>query len=392
MPRITVPSSRKSHVQARPIRTPVRARPCLGSVSAMRTEELDYELDPSLIATTPADPRDAARMLVVHRESDLFEHRYVRELPEFLAPGDSIVLNTTRVMPARVVFHREGTGAAFEGLLTGVGHEGHLSAFVRGAKRLHVGDRLVLRDQDGESVGVFEVLPRQDERVPLKAVEETDVAKALERVGRAPLPPYILGARRECGDVESAELDRCDLAWYQTVYARAGAFASVAAPTAGLHFTTGLLEELQRAQVERIDVELEVGAGTFRPVSTPTLEEHVMHRERFRVSARALEAIAGTHARDGRIVAVGTTSCRTLESLGEPLPTGPLSSDTTLMISPGHRFHHVEALLTNFHLPRTSLLALVASFIGLERTLAVYHEAIRERYRFYSYGDAMLIV
>jgi S-adenosylmethionine:tRNA ribosyltransferase-isomerase len=358
----------------------------------MRTEELDYDLDPSLIATHPADPRDSARMLVVHRESDRIEHRFMRELPEFLVPGDSIVLNTTRVMPARVAFHREGTGAVFEGLLMGDGRVGELSAFVRGAKRLHEGDRLSLHDRKGASVGTFEVLPRQDERVPMRAVDGTDVIKALEAVGRAPLPPYILGARRDQGEEDSEQLDRCDLAWYQTVYARAGASASVAAPTAGLHFTPGLLEEVQQARVQRIDVELEVGAGTFRPVSAPTLEEHAMHSERFSVSAVALEAIAATHARGGRIVSVGTTSCRTLESLAEPLPSGPISSETSLLITPGHRFRHVGALLTNFHLPRSTLLALVAAFMGLERTLSVYDEAIRERYRFYSYGDAMLIV
>jgi len=358
----------------------------------MRTASLDYELDPARIATRPAEPRDAARMLVVDRERDTIEHRRVHELPTFLRAGDSIVLNTTHVIPARVRFHRMPGETAFEGLLLGDGSSGELAAYVRGAKRLHAGDRLELRDHGGASVGAFEVLPREDERVRLRVLEGTSLEHALDAAGRAPLPPYILGARRDEGITEDADLDERDRSWYQTVFARLSDHASVAAPTAGLHFTPALLEAIAAAGVQRIDVDLEVGAGTFRPVQAETLEEHPMHSERFRVGTDALDAISATRARGGRVVAIGTTSCRSLESLEDPLPREAVHRETELMITPGHRFRHVDALLTNFHLPRSTLLALVAALMGLERTMAVYEEAVREGYRFYSYGDAMLIV
>ena len=358
----------------------------------MRTDELDYDLDPSLIATHPAEPRDAARLMVVDRKRDRVDHRYVRDLPEFLEGGDGLVVNTTRVIPARVTLLRAKTGGQFEGLLTCTEDPAVVSAYVKGAKRLHDGDQLDLCDRDGAVVGSFEVQPRRDERVVLRVLGHGDVYRMLQDAGRAPLPPYILSARRDRGEPSNEDVDQQDLDWYQTVYAEAGDFGSVAAPTAGLHFTPSLLNEIKRIGVQRIDVDLEVGPGTFRPLSAETLAEHVMHCERFSVSQRALESIQAVRARGGRIVAVGTTSCRTLESLPQPLPSEDVVAETDLLIAPGHEFRYVDALLTNFHLPRSTLLALVAAALGLERTMDVYKEAISHGYRFYSYGDAMLIL
>ena len=357
----------------------------------MRTDELDYELDPQLIATRPVEPRDAARLLVLGRTPGPLDHRQVHALPELLEPGDALVLNETRVVPARVHLHRTATGARFEGLVLPSHEPGRVGCYLRGAKKLHVGDRLELRGSDQSAVGAFEVLGREGEQVLLRVLEGGSLDELLEAAGEVPLPPYILGARKERGEADDAALDRHDREWYRTVYQVAGGQRSVAAPTAGLHFTPELLRALADRGIRLVRLQLEVGPGTFKPVTAERLEDHPMHRERFVIEASARSELQAVRAAGGRIIAVGTTSCRALESLPEALEGPTLATDTDLMIAPGHAFRHVDGLMTNFHLPRSTLLALVAAMVGLERMLDVYMQAIAHRYRFYSYGDAMLI-
>ena len=358
----------------------------------MRTDELDYEFDPTLIATHPVEPRDSARLLVVDRVGGGVSHHRVRDLPDLLAAGDALVVNATRVVPARVNFERDGTGGRLEGLLLPGESTDRIGCYLKGAKKLRAGERLLLRASDGACRGVFEVLGRQEEQVLLRLLEGGPLTSLLEDAGHVPLPPYILSARRGEAAFDRPDIEARDRDWYRTVYQQLGGQFSVAAPTAGLHFTRPLLDRLQASGVGRIDLELEVGPGTFRPVTTDTLEAHPMHRERFVVDDLAQAGLNRTRARGGRILAVGTTSCRALESLPENLPERTIATDTDLLIAPGHQFRHVDLLLTNFHLPRSTLLALVAALIGLDRLKAVYAEAIAERYRFYSYGDAMLIL
>ena len=358
----------------------------------MRTEELDYPFDPALVATRPAEPRDAARMLVFDRSTGSTRHLRIRDLPSLLESGDSIVLNATRVVPARVRLERESTGGRFEGLVLPVDEEGLVPCYLRGAKRLRHGDLLALRDPEGAVLATFEVAGRSDERLLLRPRSGAGLEELLEVAGRAPLPPYILGARRDRDGSTGDDLEALDRHWYRTVYQKAGGQSSVAAPTAGLHFTEDLLERIGAMGVRRIEVELEVGPGTFKPVTSETIEDHPMHRERFLVDRAAQSLLVETRGEGGRIIAVGTTSCRVLESLPDPLPGATLETSTDLLIAPGHAFRYVDGLLTNFHLPRSTLLALVAGLVGLERMRALYAEAVERGYRFYSYGDAMLIL
>ena len=357
----------------------------------MRTDELDYPFDPALVATHPAEPRDAARLLVFDRAEGRTRHLTVRALPELLASGDALVLNATRVVPARVCFEREATGGRFEGLVLPA-EDGLVPCYLRGSKRLREGDRLLLRTSDDAVVGTFEVAGRREEQSLLRPLSGGSLDELLESAGRAPLPPYILGARRDREELTGADAEALDRAWYRTVYQRSVGQSSVAAPTAGLHFTEPLLERIEAMGVRRIELELEVGPGTFKPVTTDTLEAHPMHSERFVVDAEAQAALERTRTDGGRVIAVGTTSCRALESLPRVLPGSTIETETDLLIAPGHEFRHVDGLLTNFHLPRSTLLALVAGLVGLERMLALYAEAVEHRYRFYSYGDAMLIL
>lgn len=367
----------------------------------MRTADLDYHLPPELIATHPHEPRDMARLLVYHRATNVVEHRVVRDLPELLRAGDALVLNTSAVLPARFIARR-ASGGRVEGLVVEpVVDDGRTwRAMVRGSARFSPGDRLELEAPDESMSGeTIELVSREGAawlvRFSAPAVE------VLAALGRTPLPPYILRARGERGETrhgrDAALVERLDRAQYQTVFADRAEQRSVAAPTAGLHFTPGLLDALITRGVDRIDVSLHVGPGTFRPVTAEQLDEHPMHAESWSVSAAALEKLVTQRARGGRIVAVGTTAVRTLESLPEPLPpfhahgTG-LHGSTRLLIAPPYTFRWVDALLTNFHLPRSTLLALVAALVGLDRLHALYAEAIAQRYRFYSFGDAVLIL
>ena len=358
----------------------------------MKLSDFDYELPPERIAQRPAEPRDAARLLVHDVPRDATSHAIVRELPRFLEPGDLLVVNDTRVRPARL-FGRRGSGGAVELLVLGRGKEpGTWRAMVRPAKRLREGELLELEagalrgralrrepDEQGElgAEWLFEIADVQD---PDRAVED-----CLERFGRMPLPPYIERSRDPASPREE------DTASYQTIFARVA--GAVAAPTAGLHFTEVLLADLERRGIEFARITLHVGAGTFQPVATEAIVDHRMHAEELRVDAAAAGAIERARARGGRVVAVGTTSARAIESACDA--TGvvrPFAGSTRLFVVPGYRLRAVDALLTNFHLPRSTLLMLVSAFAGRERILALYAEAIAHGYRFYSYGDAMLLL
>jgi S-adenosylmethionine:tRNA ribosyltransferase-isomerase len=339
----------------------------------MKRSDFHYELPAELIAQEPLPERSASRLLVLDAARDTLGDRSFRELPELLAAGDLLVFNDTRVLPARL-FGTKDSGGEVEILIERVlgTHEARVQ--VRASKPLKPGRTLTL--EDGTSL---EVVAREGEFYRLRVAAPESFEKLLLRVGHMPLPPYI---RRS--DAAS------DHARYQTVYAREP--GAVAAPTAGLHFDSGLLQRLSERGIELGHVTLHVGAGTFQPVRVDDLRQHVMHAEWLNVGAELCEKIARTRAAGGRVVAVGTTVVRALETAaaesGEPRP---YAGDTRIFIFPGQRIRSVDALITNFHLPESTLLMLVSAFAGRERVLAAYRHAVAQRYRFYSYGDAMLV-
>lgn len=355
----------------------------------MKLSDFDYELPAELVAQRPAERRERARLLVHARgvgETSLGE---VADLPRHLRPGDLLVLNDTRVLPARL-FGRRESGGAVEFLFVEPTRDGRWLALVKPAKKLKPGEvvraaggalrvRLVLRTRDAAGE------PQPTWEVELEAAEggQASVEELLEQHGRMPLPPYI---ERDRDGLQSA----ADRERYQTVYAaRPGA---VAAPTAGLHFTPELLAELEAAGVERASVTLHVGLGTFLPVSVDDVAQHRMHAERYELGPETVAAVEACRARGGRVVAVGTTSVRVLESCADVSGVlTPGRSSTDIFIRPGYEFRAVDALLTNFHLPKSTLLMLVSALAGRERIRELYARAIEERLRFYSYGDAMLL-
>jgi len=346
-------------------------------------DAFDFELPPDRIAQEPASPRDASRLLVLDRAARAVVHRRFRDLPEELRAGDLLVLNDTKVIPARLHGTRP-SGGRVEMLLVeplGEGGEGRLlwRALLRGGRRLAPGARLSF---PGGLSAIAHARDGEGWQVELATASET-LGALLEREGEVPLPPYI---RRADADRRSA----ADRVRYQTVYARVP--GAVAAPTAGLHFTDELLAALSARGIERACLTLHVGPGTFAPVRADRVEEHRMHDERYVVPVAAAEAIARTRARGGRIVAVGTTVARALESRArDDGGVTPGEGRTALFIYPGFRFRVVDALVTNFHLPRSTLLMLVCALAGTEVVLDAYREAVRAGYRFYSYGDAMLV-
>jgi S-adenosylmethionine:tRNA ribosyltransferase-isomerase len=345
-------------------------------------EDYDYALPEGRIARYPAPARDESRLLVVHRQRGSFEHLRFKDVVRLFSPGDVLVVNESRVLPGRLL-GRKPTGAPSEVLLirprvdSGTPDDAKVwEALVRPGSKLKPGRRVVVSDE--LSVEILDSTEGGGRVVRLETPLAT--ADALERYGHVPLPPYL--------EREDEPLDR---ERYQTVYARVP--GSVAAPTAGLHFTQGVLDELDRQGVRRVAIELQVGVGTFRPVDADDPSEHEMHAEVYHVGEDAAAAINAARARGGRIWGVGTTVVRTLESVARPDGSvTPGSGTTALFIRPPYRFRAVDRLITNFHLPRSTLLMLVAAFAGYERTVAAYAEAIAEGYRFYSYGDAMAIV
>ncbi len=344
----------------------------------------DYELPPQLIATEPLPQRDASRMLVVDRRTDRLEHRSIADLPEILRPGDRLVLNDTRVVPARLFGVRKGTGGKWEGLFLEVDAAGRWRLIGHAGGKLRSGETLVIAPAhrpesserleltlfDSDAEGIWTAAPASSQN----AVE------LLEQFGTVPLPPYI---HRKLGA-------RLDWERYQTTFAaRPGA---VAAPTAGLHFTPELRARCEQRGIPQTFVTLHVGIGTFRPISVERLSDHAMHAEWCELSADASALLNQTRAAGGRIVAVGTTTVRTLETAFCDGSFVPWSGTTNLFIRPPYRFGGVDCLLTNFHLPRSTLFVLVSALAGLQLMQRAYQEAVREGYRFYSYGDCMLIL
>lgn len=339
----------------------------------MQRQDFHYELPPELIASHPPARRGDSRLLVLDGRNGAIDDRHFSALPELLAPGDLLVLNDTRVIPARL-FGMKRSGGRIEVLVERVLNERELLAQVRASKAPKPGMPLVMD-------GGFTLEMREREgalfRLALIAGAES-VLDALEAHGHMPLPPYI--AREDA--LEDRER-------YQTVFAaRPGA---VAAPTAGLHFDADLLETLAARGVESARVTLHVGAGTFQPVRADDIREHVMHSEWLEVSEETIEAVRRTRARGGRVIAVGTTAVRALETAARGGTLAPYSGETDIFIYPGYRFAAVDALITNFHLPESTLIMLVCAFAGREQVLAAYAHAVRERYRFFSYGDAMFV-
>ncbi len=336
----------------------------------MQVADFFFQLPDALIARHPLAERRASRLLVLEGETGKLSHRNFADLLDHVRPGDLMVFNNTRVIPARL-FGQKATGGKLEILVERVVGNRSVLAHVRSSKSPKAGSKILL-DGGGEA----EMIARHDALFELEFDE--DVLPLLERIGHMPLPPYI-----------DRPDDAADRERYQTVYAqRAGA---VAAPTAGLHFDEALLQTLRESGVETAYVTLHVGAGTFQPVRVGRIEEHHMHREWLEVGQDVVDAVAACRSRGGRVIAVGTTSVRSLETAARDGELKPFSGDTDIFIYPGKSFHVVDALVTNFHLPESTLLMLVSAFAGYPETMAAYAEAVAQRYRFFSYGDAMFI-
>ena len=338
----------------------------------VRVSEFDYELPAELIAQHPAPRRRDSRLLVLDTASANVAHRTFPRIAEHLAPGDLVVVNDTRVIRARL-FATKPTGGRVEILVERVLAPDRVLARLRFSKEPGRGTLLSVDGGRG-----FAVRTRRGDLFELELAGADDAGRFIEQAGAVPLPPYI---RREADDSDAAR--------YQTVYARRP--GAVAAPTAGLHFDEALLAALDKRGIEIARVTLHVGAGTFAPLRNETVESHTLHREWLKVSAATCDAVARTRSRGGRVVSVGTTTARALESAAAGGALRPMQGETGLFIYPGHRFRCVDMLLTNFHLPRSSLLVLVCAFGGTETVLGAYREAVARRYRFFSYGDAMLL-
>lgn len=345
-------------------------------VKGLRTSEYDFELPPAQIAQEPLAERAASRLMVVRRESGSIEHRHFADLAELIPAGDLLVLNTTRVMKARLLGAR-ASGARAEILLLKPMGDGTWEAMVSPGGKLKPGRRVSI----AADLAV-EILAATERRTRLvRLISPLSDSDAIERYGHVPLPPYIQRSD-----------NAADISRYQTVYARET--GSVAAPTAGLHVTEELLTVLARRGVGRADVVLHVGAGTFRPVESEDPAAHVMHEERYSIAKDTADAVAATHARGAHVWAVGTTSVRALESAahGGGTVRAVDGAETRLFIRPPYRFQVVDRLITNFHLPRSTLLMLVAAFAGYDLTMRAYRDAVASGYRFFSYGDAMLVI
>ena len=378
----------------------------------MRIDDLDYSLPPGSIADRPAEPRDHSRLMVVRRAADspasgaaatAIEHRHFFDIGDYLRRGDLLVVNETRVLPAKLLLRRR-TGAAISGLFLAELQAGLWEVLLRTRGKVRPGETLLAEPYQ---MIVDDRLGEGRWRVHLQPA--APAAQVLAQIGHVPLPPYIEAQRHHAGRAREQPEDRH---WYQTVYARSPAReaapgpGSVAAPTAGLHFTPALLQALELRGVRRASVDLEVGLGTFLPVETDTLEAHRMHRERYVVPAQAVADLRAARAAGSRIVVVGTTAVRTLETAADKIldfsiPPAEIRGETDLKIAPGYHFRLTDALITNFHLPRSTLMALVGAFLcrpidspenAVERLKNFYLLAIQEHYRFYSYGDAMLIL
>lgn len=340
----------------------------------MKTSDFYYDLPKELIAQFPAKDRSSSRLLVYNRKEKTLEDRIFSDIIEYLNPGDVLVRNDTKVIPARIYAHREETGGTMEFLLLKRISDKRWECLAKPGRRAKPGLRFKVNDE--LSVTVADVLEDGNRIIDLEY--DGILEEILDRVGEMPLPPYI---------TEKLQ----DKTRYQTVYAHES--GSAAAPTAGLHFTDELLKRISDKGVEIVDVLLHVGLGTFRPVSVENVEEHHMHSEYYRCSEKAAERINVARAKGGRIIAVGTTSCRTLESITDTNGIVHAGSGMTdIFITPGYKFKAVDALITNFHLPESTLLMLISALSTREEIMSVYEHAVKEKYRFFSFGDAMLIL
>jgi S-adenosylmethionine:tRNA ribosyltransferase-isomerase len=338
--------------------------------------QFDFDLPERLIAQTPLAERSESRLLVLRREDGSIRHRRFQDIVEFLQPGDVLVLNDSKVIPARLIGSKADTGAKIELLLLKQLQGDRWETLVKPAKRIKAGTKVVFGQ--GELVAVAEEEGEAPGGRIFRLEYDGVLMELLNRLGQMPLPPYI-----------KKQLDDPDR--YQTVYARHP--GSAAAPTAGLHFTPELLNRIEQRGVNIAAITLHVGLGTFRPVTADRVEDHRMHAEYYDVSREAAEAVNKAKANGRRVVAVGTTSCRTLESIADDEGTVYARSGwTDIFIYPGYTFRAVDALITNFHLPKSTLVMLVSAFAGRELTMKSYREAVREEYRFFSFGDAMLII
>ncbi|EPI00249.1 MULTISPECIES: tRNA preQ1(34) S-adenosylmethionine ribosyltransferase-isomerase QueA [unclassified Enterococcus] len=341
----------------------------------LTTEDFDFDLPEELIAQTPLKDRDQSRLLILDHKTGEIEDKHFHDIVNELNPGDALVMNDTRVLPARLHGEKTETGAHLEVLLLTNTEGDTWETLIKPAKRAKVGTEIVFGDGRLKAV-VKEELEHGGRIITFEY--EGIFLENLEALGEMPLPPYI---KERLEDQER----------YQTVYAKEN--GSAAAPTAGLHFTTELLEEIKAKGVELVYLTLHVGLGTFRPVSVDKIEEHQMHSEFYRLTEEAAERLNQVRASGGKIVAVGTTSIRTLETIGTKFD-GEIKADsgwTDIFITPGYEFKVVQAFSTNFHLPKSTLVMLVSAFAGREQTLAAYHHAVQERYRFFSFGDAMFV-
>jgi S-adenosylmethionine:tRNA ribosyltransferase-isomerase len=348
----------------------------------MLSAEFDFVLPDDLIAQQPATSREQSRLMVLERASGRIAHERFVDLPEFVSGKDVIARNNTRVIPARLFGRRESTGGKWQGLFVRDCGPGRWEVLATARGRLAPGEHILLDSglrlvlESRQDAGQWIVRPS----VSKGGHGPTGSLELLERHGHTPLPPYIRGGREEATDRTR----------YQTVFAASP--GSIAAPTAGLHFTEGLLGDLAARGVGCVDLTLHVGPGTFRPITARTIADHVMHSEWAELTAEAAAELNARRAAGGRIVAVGTTSARTLETAAATGSILPFSGQTSLFIKPGYVFRGLDVLLTNFHLPRSTLLVLVSALAGVELIRQAYQEAIAHRYRFYSYGDAMLII
>lgn len=344
---------------------------------ALTTSDFYYDLPQEYIAQSPVEPRDSARLMVLDRRKKTVEHRVFRDIVDYLDPGDALVINDSKVIPARLYGEKADTGVKIETVLLRARGNDRFETIVHPGRRCKPGTDIVFAG--GLLCAKIEEVTPEGNRVMRFSYdhEKYNFYSLLDRIGQMPLPPYITKKLQNKDD-------------YQTVYARER--GSAAAPTAGLHFTPELLEKIEKKGVKIVRVMLHVGLGTFRPVKVDHVEEHVMHSEFFSVTPEAANVLNAVRAAGGRIVCVGTTSCRTLESAADGDGVlHPMSDDTAIFIYPGYRFKATDALITNFHLPESTLLMLVSAFYDRERVMSAYEEAKRENYRFFSFGDAMLI-
>lgn len=340
----------------------------------MDLKDFNYDLPEELIAQDPLEDRSSSRLMVLHKDTGRIEHKIFRDIIDYLNPGDCLVINDTKVIPARLMGIKEDTGAAIEVLLLKRNADDVWECLVKPGKKARTGARIVF----GEGLLVGEIVDViEDGNRMIKFHYEGIFEEILDKLGQMPLPPYITHKLK-------------DKNRYQTVYARNE--GSAAAPTAGLHFTKELLEKIKEKGVNVVSITLHVGLGTFRPVKVDKIEEHHMHTETFNISKEAADTINRARAAGGRVIAVGTTSCRTLESAAADDGTIPArSGDTDIFIYPGYKFKAIDCLITNFHLPESTLIMLVSALAGRDNIMNAYETAVKERYRFFSFGDAMFI-